>query len=61
MAEVLAKAQKYINDEEALMSKQGSSFVQKEKSKDEKKRDRSPRQISTEEHRRQISISKEKR
>ena len=43
MAEVLAKAEKYINDEEALMSKRGSSSAQKEKSKDEKKRDRSPR------------------
>ena len=43
MAEVLAKAEKYINSEEALMSKRGSSSVQKEKSKDEKKRDRSPK------------------
>ena len=43
MAEVLAKAEKYINGEEALMSKQGSSSVQKKKSKDEKKRDRSQR------------------
>ena len=43
MAKVLAKAEKYINDEEALMSKWGSSSAQKEKSKDEKKRDRSPR------------------
>ena len=43
MAEVLVKAEKYINDEEALMSKRGSSFAQKEKSKDKKKRDRSPR------------------
>ena len=43
MAEVLAKAEKYINDKEALMSKRGSSFARKEKSKDEKKRDRSPR------------------
>ena len=42
MAEVLAKAEKYINCEKALMSKQGSSSVQKEKSKDKKKRDRSP-------------------
>ena len=39
MAEVLAKAEKYINSEEALMSKRGSSSVRKEKSKDEKKRD----------------------
>ena len=43
MAEVLAKAEKYINGEEALMSKWGSSFAQKEKRKDEKKQDRSPR------------------
>ena len=43
MAEVLAKAEKYINGEEALMSKRGSSSARKEKSKDEKKRDRSPR------------------
>ena len=43
MAEVLAKAEKYINDEEALMSKWGSSSTRNEKSKDEKKRDRSPR------------------
>ena len=43
MAEVLAKAEKYINGKEALMSKRGSSSAQKEKSKDEKKRDRSPR------------------
>ena len=43
MAEVLTKAEKYINGEEALMSKQGSSSVRKEKSKDEKKGDRSPK------------------
>ena len=43
MAEVLAKAEKYINCEEAHMSKRGSSFAQKEKSKEEKKRDRSPK------------------
>ena len=43
MAEVLAKEEKYINDEEALIFKRGSSSAQKEKSKDEKKRDRSPR------------------
>ena len=39
MAEVLTKVEKYINGEEALMSKQGSSSLRKEKSKDEKKRD----------------------
>ena len=43
MTEVLAKQEKYINCEEALMSKRGSSSTQKEKSKDEKNRDRSPR------------------
>ena len=53
MAEVLIKAEKYINGEEALISKRGRSSTQKEKSKDEKKwdqslrrrrdRDRSPR------------------
>ena len=43
MAEVLAKAEKYINDEEALISKRGSSSAQKEKSKDEKKWDQSPK------------------
>ena len=39
MAKVLTKAKKYINVKEALMSKRGSSFTRKEKSKDEKKRD----------------------
>ena len=43
MAEVLAKAEKYIHSEKALMFKQESSSTQKEKSKDEKKRDQSPR------------------
>ena len=43
MAEVLAKEEKYINGEEALMSKRGSFSAQKEKNKDEKKRDRSPK------------------
>ena len=37
MAGVLAKVEKYINGEEALMSKRGSSSARKEKSKDEKK------------------------
>ena len=36
MAEVLAKAEKYIKGEEALMPKRGSSSAQKKKSKDEK-------------------------
>ena len=43
MAEVLAKAEMYINGEKALLSKRGSSSTQKEKSKDEKKQGRSPR------------------
>ena len=43
MAEVLAKTEKYINSEEALLSKQRSSFTQKEKSKGDKKRERSPK------------------
>ena len=41
MAEVLAKTEKYINGEEALLSKQISSSTQKEKSKGNKKRERS--------------------
>ena len=43
MAEVLAKADKYINGEEALISKKGSSSTHKEKSRTDKKRERSPR------------------
>ena len=38
MAEVLAKAEKYINDEEALLSKHENSAAQKERSRGEKKR-----------------------
>ena len=38
MAEVLAKTKKYINDEEALLSKQRSFSTQKEKSRGDKKR-----------------------
>ena len=38
-AEVLAKTEKYINGEEALMFKQRSSFTQKEKSRGDKKRE----------------------
>ena len=41
MAEVLAKAEKYINDEEALLSKRENSSAQKEKGRGEKKRERS--------------------
>ena len=37
MAEVLAKAKKYINSEEALLSKPKNSFEQKDKSKGKKK------------------------
>ena len=37
MAEVLAKAEKYINGEEALISKRGSSSTNKEKSRTDKK------------------------
>ena len=43
MAEVLAKTKKYINGEEALLSKQRSSFTQKEKSRGDKKQERSHR------------------
>ena len=43
MAEVLAKAEKYVNNEEALMSNQGSSSARKEKNKDEKRQDRRTR------------------
>ena len=43
MAEVLAKAKKYINGEEALTSKRGGFSTHKEKSKTNKQRERSPR------------------
>ena len=43
MAEVRAKAEKYINGEEALTSKRGSSLTHKEKSMTDKQRERSPR------------------
>ena len=43
MAEVLAKAEKYINGEEALISKKGSSSTHKEKSRTDKRRGRSPK------------------
>ena len=43
MAKVLAKAEKYINDEEAFLSKQENSYMQKKKSRSEKKRERSPK------------------
>ena len=43
MAEVLAKAEKYINGEEALIFKKGSSSTHKEKSRIDKQRERSPK------------------
>ena len=43
MAEVLDKAEKYINGEEALMSKKESSSVSKEKKTTDKRRGRSPK------------------
>ena len=46
MAEVLAKAKKYINGEEALISKKGSSLTHKEKSETDKRRRRSPKRQS---------------
>ena len=49
MVEVLAKTEKYINGEEALLSKQRSSSSQKERSRGDKKRERSPkRQVDRE-------------
>ena len=46
MAEVLAKAEKYINGEEALISKKGSSSTHKEKSGTDKRRGQSPKRQS---------------
>ena len=43
MAEVLTKVEKYINGEEALMSKKGSSSTHKEKITTYKRRGRSPK------------------
>ena len=43
MAEVLTKAEKYINGEEALISKKGSSSTHKGKSGTDKRRGRSPK------------------
>ena len=43
MAKDLAKTEKYINGEEALLSYQRSSSTQKEKSRGDKKRERSPK------------------
>ena len=46
MAEVLAKAEKYINGEEALISKKESSSTHKGKSGTDKRRGRSPKRQS---------------
>ena len=46
MAEVLAKAEKYINGKEALISKKESSSTHKEKRGTEKQRGRSPKRQS---------------
>ena len=46
MAEVLAKAEKYINGEEALISKKESSSTHKEKSGTGKRRGQSPKRQS---------------
>ena len=43
MAEVLAKVEKYINGEEALLSKRESSSARKEKGVTDRRRGRSPR------------------
>ena len=43
MAKVLAKAEKYINGQEALISKKGSSSTHKERSGIDKRRGRSPK------------------
>ena len=43
MVEVLTKAEKYINGEEALISKKGSSSTHKEKSKNDKRQGWSPK------------------
>ena len=47
MAEVLAKTEKYINNEEALLSKQRSISTQKEKSRGDKKENEAPRDRKT--------------
>ena len=49
MAEVLAKAEKYINSEEALISKKDSSSTHKEKNGTDKRRGRSPKRQSVRE------------
>ena len=47
MAKVLTKIEKYINGEEALLSKQRSSSTQKEKSRGDKKENEAPRERQT--------------
>ena len=47
MAEVLAKAEKYINGEEALMSKKESSSTSKDKKTTEKRQGRAQRGKAT--------------
>ena len=49
MAEVLAKAEKYINGEEALISKKESSSTHKDKSEANRRRGRSPKRQSDQE------------
>ena len=49
MAEVLARAEKYINGEEALISKKESSSTHKEESGTDKRRGRSPKRQSVRE------------
>ena len=49
MAEVLAKAEKYINGEEALISKRESSSTRKERSATDKRRGRSPKRQNDQE------------
>ena len=49
MPEVIAKAEKYINDEEALISKKENSSTHKEKSGIDKRRERSPKRQSDQE------------
>ena len=49
MAEVFAKAEKYINGEEALISKKESSSTHKEKSGTYKRQGRSPKRQSDQE------------
>ena len=49
MAEVLAKAEKYINGEEALISKREISSTRKERSATDKRRGRSPKRQNDQE------------